>query len=415
MLDSQLNDFIQVVGLAAQVSATILIAALFLALRLPGQRRSYFHFWRAAWVCLSLALLALVPQVGASGGAQVPFSYGPYQMGKLLFLLFILSGVLAYTRGVNRRLVWRVGLPATVAYGVASILLSRNFIQIMSWQVPLVLLIYAGSALLLLGLPAPRRTLGSRLTGTALLVASVFWLANAIYTFAPTGGYANGPGFWLGFFASRYGSFADLILQVLMSFGMVVLFFEDIGRETSEAYKQLSISYRHLERAAYVDPLTGALTRRAFDEGVGMLVAGANYGTLAMLDLDDLKAVNDAHGHDMGDGLLRHFVESLRSKLRPLDQIYRWGGDEFVVVMVQTTSTEAGQRLENILAGLPAFALPDLPAIPVRLSSGLASFRSVTNLPATLASADRVMMEDKRRHKGERARATDNGQRAGFD
>jgi len=400
MPERQLNDFIQVVGLNSQISATILIAALFLMLRLPGQRRPYFRFWRLAWVCLALALLVLIPQVSARDGAQLSFSYGSYQMGKLLFLFFLLSGVLTYARGFNRRLAWRFAFPATVAYGLASIVLSRNFIQVMAWQVPLVLLTYAWAAILLLGLPAPRRTLGSRLTGLAMLLATLLWLANAVHTFGTAGGHADGPGYWLGMFASRYGSFADLILQVLMSFGMVVLLFEDTGRETSEAYKRLSISYHYLERTAYIDTLTGALTRRAFDEGVGLEMAAANYGTVAMLDLDDLKAANDAWGHETGDGLLRHFVESLRARLRPLDQVYRWGGDEFAVLIVQTTLAEAVARLERLLAELPAYGATALPAIPVRVSCGAAFFRSVAGLRPALAEADRAMLEAKRQRKG---------------
>jgi diguanylate cyclase (GGDEF)-like protein len=400
MLDKPLNDFIQTVGIIAQVSATILIAALFIMLRLPGQRRPYFRFWRLAWACLALALLVLTPQVMAYAGVQYPLSYGSYQMGKLFFFLFLLSGILAYARGFNRRLVWRVGLPLTAVYGAASVLLSSNFGQIMAWQEPAALAAYAWASILLLNLPASRRTLGSRLTGMALLFSALLWLANALHTFGPAAGYAQGPASWLGYFASRYGSFADLILQVLMSFGMVVLLFEDTGRETTEAYKQLAISYRHLERAAYIDPLTGALTRRAFDEGVGMEMAAANYGTVAMLDLDDLKAVNDNWGHETGDGLLRHTVEAMRARLRPLDQVYRWGGDEFTVIMVQTTLAEAWLRLEGLLADIPSYATAAMPAIPVRVSRGTAFFRSAAALRQALSEADRIMLEDKRQRKG---------------
>jgi diguanylate cyclase (GGDEF)-like protein len=400
MPDRELINFIQVVGVTAQVSATVLIAAFFMVLRLPGQRHPYFHFWRAAWVCLVLALLALVPQVNAPGGAQIPLSYGLYHVGKLLFLLFLLSGVLAYTRGFNRRLVWRFGLPLTIAYALASFLFSPNFSQVMRWQFPLAVAAFGWASVLLLGLPAPRRTLGSRLTGMAMLLSAMLWLANAVYTVSPAIGMGASPHAWLSVFTSRYGSFADLILQVLMSFGMVVIIFEDTGREMAEAYKRLAISYRHLERAAYIDPLTGALTRRAFHEGVGMAVAGTNYGVLAIIDLDDLKAVNDSRGHTVGDGLLRHCVEALRARLRPLDQIYRWGGDEFVVVMVQTTLAEAGARLVRLLGELPGFESPPLPPIAVRLSHGLASFRSSRDMPQALVAADRAMLEEKQRRKG---------------
>lgn len=399
MPEGRLNDYIQVIGLSMQFSATVLIAALFLMLRLPGQRRSYFHYWRLAWICLALALLALIPQVKASGDAQVPLSYGTYQLGKLLYLLFLMSGVLVYRRGLDRRLIWRVGLPTTVGFGLASILLSDNFSQIMSWQVPVVIAVYGLASFLFLGLPAPRRSLGTSLTGSAFLLAAVLWLTNGIYTYGFFLGRELGSGFWLGMFASRYGSFADLIMQALMGFGMVVILFEDNGRETAEAYSQLAISHRHLERAVYIDSLTGALTRRAFDEGVGMELAAANYGVLVMLDLDDLKSVNDNRGHETGDGLLRHAVESLRARLRPHDQIYRWGGDEFVVLMVQTTLAEATLRLKSLLAGLPAFVIAAMPPIPLRLSRGTAFFRSAADLEQALTAADQAMLEDKRQRK----------------
>ena len=402
--ERQLNDFIQVVGLTAQVSATILIAALFLMLRLPGQRRPYFRFWRPGLGLPGAGPAGPDPAgEGRERGATIRSATGRTRWASCSSSFS--SSPASWSMPGASTAGWSgaSALPATVAYGLASILLSRNFIQVMGWQVPVVLTTYAWAAILLLGLPAPRRTLGSRLTGMALLLAVAALAGQRRATpSAPAGGYAAGPGYWLGLFASRYGSFADLILQVLMSFGMVVLLFEDTGRETTEAYKRLAISYRHLERAAYIDSLTGALTRRAFDEGVGMEMAAANYGTVAMLDLDDLKSVNDTWGHDTGDGLLRHAVESLRARLRPLDQVYRWGGDEFAVLMVQTTLAEAAPRLESLLAGLPAYAAAAMPAIPVRISRGSGLFPQ-RRQPAPGAGRSR------QRHAGGQAAAQGSG------
>jgi hypothetical protein len=68
--------------------------------------------------------------------------------------------------------------------------------------------------------------------------------------------------------------------------------------------------------------------------------------------------------------------------------------------MVQTTLAETATRLENLLAGLPPYAAAAMPAIPLRVSRGLAFFRSAADLRRSLAEADRAMLEDKRRRKG---------------
>jgi diguanylate cyclase (GGDEF)-like protein len=91
-----------------------------------------------------------------------------------------------------------------------------------------------------------------------------------------------------------------------------------------------------LERISVTDPLTGALNRRGFEDRLQReLAEAARHGrplTLAVLDLDDFKAVNDRNGHAAGDLVLREAVERLRGVLRPLDSIGRIGGDEFAVV-----------------------------------------------------------------------------------
>lgn len=88
---------------------------------------------------------------------------------------------------------------------------------------------------------------------------------------------------------------------------------------------------------ARVDDLTGALNRRAFLEVLDEAIAATRRGgppvTLALCDLDGLKAINDAHGHPTGDAALRAFVELLGANLRASDAVGRIGGDEFALLL----------------------------------------------------------------------------------
>ncbi|CAM3338882.1 hypothetical protein DESA109040_08495 [Deinococcus saxicola] len=86
------------------------------------------------------------------------------------------------------------------------------------------------------------------------------------------------------------------------------------------------------QQEARHDPLTGALNRRALDEDMARLEGQAQPFTLAGIDLDGLKTVNDQQGHAQGDRLLQIFAGTLKSTLNLDAQVFRVGGDEFVVL-----------------------------------------------------------------------------------
>jgi diguanylate cyclase (GGDEF)-like protein len=113
-----------------------------------------------------------------------------------------------------------------------------------------------------------------------------------------------------------------------------------------------------LERVSRVDPLTGALNRRGFEERLACeLAEAARSGcpiTLVAIDLDDLKLVNDRDGHAAGDALLCETVNLLSAALRPMDAIGRHGGDEFTVLLPgagRGDSELVVGRLRDALAG----------------------------------------------------------------
>ncbi len=121
------------------------------------------------------------------------------------------------------------------------------------------------------------------------------------------------------------------------------------------AHMALRRQKEYAELLARTDALTGLANRRAFDEVAEQEVKRAlRYNTplvLIMTDLDHFKAINDRHGHHVGDQVLQHFARILSASVRNIDLVGRWGGEEFAVLMPGTDLEEA-TRLANSAAGI---------------------------------------------------------------
>ena len=100
---------------------------------------------------------------------------------------------------------------------------------------------------------------------------------------------------------------------------------------------------------SFVDPLTGVGNRRLMSVELAQACARpGSAGTLAVLDLDHFKSINDRHGHDAGDAVLRDFAMAVQSALRKTDRLYRVGGEEFVVWLPQGDRAAAAAVLERV-------------------------------------------------------------------
>lgn len=161
---------------------------------------------------------------------------------------------------------------------------------------------------------------------------------------------------------------------------------------------------RRMSRQAYLDRLTGLPNRNALLGELEQRCRESQPGVLVFLDLDGFKAVNDRHGHEVGDALLLAVAERLSHTLRLCDRIYRLGGDEFVIWLQLDTPDDI--RAAERVAGLVIRRLGtpfQLTQVQCRISSslGLARYPADGDQPGVLLNlADQAMYQAKRSGKG---------------
>ena len=128
-----------------------------------------------------------------------------------------------------------------------------------------------------------------------------------------------------------------LVLYLIAALGMQLMTFEDMTLELRRTNRRLEAAQGKLRRMVITDPLTGCRNRRFFDEIIGReLQRHRRYGipmSLLFVDVDRFKAVNDTLGHDAGDRVLREVAAFLLSNIREADYVFRWGGDEFLILL----------------------------------------------------------------------------------
>ena len=157
--------------------------------------------------------------------------------------------------------------------------------------------------------------------------------------------------------------------------------------------------YSQAEHRSRIDELTGLFNRRHFDERLREEIARySRHGdvfSLFMLDLDSFKTYNDLYGHPSGDKILNYIGGLIRDSLRETDQAFRYGGDEFIILLPQANSEDAYMVAERVRQHL--LAEMDIKEIALSCSIGIASYPYDGVLPDELvAAADTALYYAKR-------------------
>ncbi len=177
---------------------------------------------------------------------------------------------------------------------------------------------------------------------------------------------------------------------------------ESAGAERAELKAKLKEAeevIRDLRRFAIEDALTGLENRKALPERAEKRRASGKEWSLALLDVDFFKKVNDTYGHDAGDAVLKAVAEHLRVLFREEDAVIRYGGEEFAVILKDANPQEVINKLYNKADGRAEINLEVEIApgkkIPVSVSGGVAEFTRDERIDDAIARADAALYASK--------------------
>jgi diguanylate cyclase (GGDEF)-like protein/PAS domain S-box-containing protein len=165
---------------------------------------------------------------------------------------------------------------------------------------------------------------------------------------------------------------------------------------------ELRRANRELEELSHRDPMTGAYNRRFFKGAASRLLSLARREgqalSVAMLDIDDFKSINDRFGHDIGDQVICHLVELIEQTTRDSDLVARFGGEEFVLLLPNTALGDALEVAEKIRRGVVESRIAE--SVTYRVSIGVATVAHPDEeIENALARADRALFRAKRAGK----------------
>ncbi|AWI80352.1 GGDEF domain-containing protein [Parazoarcus communis] len=185
---------------------------------------------------------------------------------------------------------------------------------------------------------------------------------------------------------------------------------EELSRlreQVESANQQIVQLQRELDETSELvrhDPLTGALNRKGLDEALEREIARMRRSgtslSIALLDVDNFKQINDAHGHVVGDNALRHLARVVKETLRPQDSIARYGGEEFLILLPETEPDQAQIILVRLQRELTRrYFLAQHQHLLITFSAGIACLGDTEDPMNAIERADKAMYAAKRAGK----------------
>jgi diguanylate cyclase len=182
----------------------------------------------------------------------------------------------------------------------------------------------------------------------------------------------------------------------------VGLFSNSLRQSLYQSGQKLKEAYRRIEELAELDELTGTFNRRCvmrmLEEEIARAGRAGSPCSIALIDIDHFKRINDSFGHPAGDEVLRAFAITMFANIRAIDRFGRYGGEEFLLILPDTAQDSAARmldRLRVIVAELDWSAFS--PGMQVTISAGIATLRQNESPDSFLARADRALYVSKAR------------------
>jgi diguanylate cyclase (GGDEF)-like protein len=337
-------------------------------------RRSALRAWTRGWLSLAGALLALLWEQASPPSA--PLTLPLYLFGENLFGFWIIEGCAHFGgRAWSDRLLRRLLVPLAVASFAVPQCIGYDFLNVFMLQASVLAAVFA-TALLMLS-ASPRRVLPS--AGLLVIRASLAMLTVLFASYLPI----LGAHLWrqvpLPTTLLALSSAVHLVLEFLLGFGGAVLILEQSYHGALGRNQLLTVDLEQLRGQAERDALTNAYNRHALMQRLNdSLSHAASRGsrlTLLYIDVDHFKAINDRHGHTVGDRLLIELARRLQKCLSEDEFVVRMGGDEFVVITPHLRDRdEMASLASRIRSSVNEPLVLDAVSVAVQISVGIAAY-----------------------------------------
>lgn len=349
----------------------------------------YARAWALAWFSMFIALGAVRFYIYTLD----PKEWVAYLCGEWAFLLLLYSGCreLATGKRLNVRFVL-YAIPIALAVALLMTHVAGSFNDLFMGQAAIVSASVLASFLILGLTPSGRRSTGWRTMRLALALQALLYAAYVPLYFEHTH-LQKVP-------LLEYSSLADLLLALFLGFTMILVTAEEANRGLKDALMQLETTRAQLELQLQTDPLTEALNRHAFytmQRGEEVATDGALSGVVVMIDVDNLKRINDEIGHIAGDAVIRATANAVRTLIRADDLLFRWGGDEFVAIVPNMQLAAVRERLAPLSDGITARVSASGPQMRFHISWGAAEFDVERSLDQAIRIADKDMYASRTR------------------
>ncbi|HZI67327.1 MAG TPA: GGDEF domain-containing protein [Thermoanaerobaculia bacterium] len=201
-----------------------------------------------------------------------------------------------------------------------------------------------------------------------------------------------------------YSGFYDLFLGMLFGIGLIIWAMEETEARLAMIHARAVDDTRRRKRLALIDPLTEIYNRHFFDEIRPSLEREAAGGAIVLVDVDELKTINDTKGHDEGDRAIWTIATAIKKLIRGADFLIRWGGDEFLIILPGMDEDLAKKRFYMLPGKIEEVRqsprLKDRAYQPfLSASVGVACFSRRVSIEQAIEKADGVMYERKKAHK----------------
>ncbi len=376
-------------GPVVQAVGAGLLAVIFLYLS-RGKGNRVLEAAGFGWLFLFLSLVSLILLKSFGVGYQKEL----FQYFKLLYLVALSIAAIRMDRDVS--LVKPLSVTAIAALPISFLIVHAASVEERFYQMHMGILAVGWLLVAVFIYQSPKAGLGRQFSGLlALLTAGVQFASVVVSSTAIPAVVRQ---------LIDYSSFFDVLLEMLFGIGLIIWAMEDTERRLAALHARTVDDTRRSKRKATLDPLTDTHNRFFLDEIRPQLESSGTGGSIALIDVDGLKRINDTEGHEEGDRAIWTVASGIKKLVRGNDHVIRWGGDEFLVVLPGMDEELARRRFYMLPSKIDEVKQSPRPGGQpymkfLTASVGIHIYSKRVPLDLAISQADRVMYERKRAHR----------------